>query len=54
MVDINAVKNYLLGLQKSICQALTDIDGGTFEIDHWDRSRGGRWDFALSCRRYRL
>lgn len=40
--DINAVREYLLGLQCSICKALEDIDGqATFELDEWQREAGG-------------
>ena len=40
--DINAVKNYLLGLQDSICTALEEEDGkGKFQEDNWQREQGG-------------
>ena len=40
--DIEAVKSYLLGLQKNICAALTEEDGGKgFEEDEWQREQGG-------------
>lgn len=40
--DINAVREYLLGLQSSICQALEAIDGqAKFELDEWQREAGG-------------
>ena len=40
--DINAVREYLLGLQTSICQALEAIDGqAKFELDEWQREAGG-------------
>jgi coproporphyrinogen III oxidase len=40
--DVEAVKQYLLGLQESICQRLTAADGGGhFEADSWDRPEGG-------------
>jgi coproporphyrinogen III oxidase len=36
------VKNYLLSLQASICQALERADGqGSFAEDKWDREEGG-------------
>ena len=36
--DIKAVKNYLLSLQNSICDQLSEEDGGaTFEDDIWER-----------------
>ncbi len=40
--DINAVKEYLLSLQDSICSQLEVVDGaGKFEEDSWDREAGG-------------
>ena len=40
--NINAVKNYLLGLQNNICQQLEQLDGHkTFIEDSWDRPGGG-------------
>jgi coproporphyrinogen III oxidase len=40
--DINAVREYLLGLQSSICEALEAIDGqAKFELDEWQREAGG-------------
>ncbi len=40
--DITAVKDYLLGLQDSICQALEEEDGGQrFIEDSWQREAGG-------------
>ena len=37
--DIKAVKDYLLGLQDSICDRLSEEDGtGTFEEDSWTRT----------------
>jgi coproporphyrinogen III oxidase len=39
--DINSVKDYLLGLQDSICSALSCEDGKPFEEDSWDRPGGG-------------
>lgn len=40
--DISAVKNYLLGLQNSVCAALEAEDGtGKFGEDTWDRPEGG-------------
>ena len=40
--DINAVKEYLLGLQDSICNALEEEDGAArFEEDNWEREQGG-------------
>jgi len=41
-VDTKAVKNYLLGLQDSICQSLAEEDGGDgFIEDSWERAEGG-------------
>ena len=40
--DINAVKEFLLGLQSSICAGLENEDGqATFKTDQWDREKGG-------------
>jgi len=40
--DIELVKNYLLGLQKSISDELTEEDGAkTFIVDEWQREQGG-------------
>lgn len=40
--DIEAVKTYLLQLQKNICNALAEEDGGkAFEVDEWQREQGG-------------
>ncbi|MBR9912627.1 MAG: oxygen-dependent coproporphyrinogen oxidase [Gammaproteobacteria bacterium] len=41
--DKEAVKQYLLGLQDSICRGLTEEDGGTVEFleDSWQRPEGG-------------
>lgn len=40
--DVEAVKQYLLGLQETICQRLAAADGkGCFETDTWDRPEGG-------------
>ncbi len=40
--DIDAVREYLLGLQSSICEALEAIDGkAKFELDEWQREAGG-------------
>jgi coproporphyrinogen III oxidase len=33
--QVNLVRQYLLGLQDSICQAVSDIDGKTFFEDDW-------------------
>lgn len=40
--DVEAVKQYLLGLQDNICRRLAAADGqGHFETDAWDRPEGG-------------
>lgn len=40
--DINAVKEYLLGLQDNICQQLEEEDGDArFTEDNWSREQGG-------------
>jgi len=39
--DITAVKNYLLGLQDAICDALGKEDGQSFKEDSWERPGGG-------------
>ncbi|HHM04974.1 MAG TPA: oxygen-dependent coproporphyrinogen oxidase [Gammaproteobacteria bacterium] len=40
--DIDAVKQYLLSLQDSICAELEEEDGGgRFQEDRWDRPQGG-------------
>ncbi len=40
--DINAVKNYLLSLQDSICESLAALDGKeSFHEDNWQRDGGG-------------
>lgn len=40
--DINAVKEYLLTLQDSICDGLSAVDGKeSFREDNWDREHGG-------------
>ena len=39
--DKHAVRTFLLQLQDSICEALTDIDGNPFIEDSWEREEGG-------------
>ena len=40
--DVNAVKKYLLSLQNSICDGLTNEDGKeNFIVDEWQRETGG-------------
>ncbi len=42
MIDKNAVNEYLLQLQDSICEQLADADGGArFQQDEWAREEGG-------------
>lgn len=41
-MDLPAVEQYLKGLQRSICDELSVIDGGaSFEMESWDRPEGG-------------
>ena len=40
-MNIQAVKDYLLGLQDAICDELSDLDGSVFVTDTWDRPEGG-------------
>jgi len=40
-IDKNLVKNYLLGLQDSICAALQAEDGAEWQEDNWVREEGG-------------
>lgn len=41
-IDINAVKEYLLGLQNNICASIEDVDGKQdFNEDRWQREEGG-------------
>ncbi|MDI9243764.1 oxygen-dependent coproporphyrinogen oxidase [Marinobacter sp. CHS3-4] len=40
--DVEAVKQYLLGLQEQICERLAAVDGDAeFRTDSWDRPEGG-------------
>jgi coproporphyrinogen III oxidase len=40
--DIDAVREYLLSLQDSICNTLEEVDGqARFELDEWQREAGG-------------
>jgi len=42
MIDIDAVKAYLQGLQDKICEDLSKLDGGAnFEEESWVREEGG-------------
>lgn len=41
-MDKQAVKEYLEGLQESICQRLEAIDGCKFQIDNWQKTEGLR------------
>jgi coproporphyrinogen III oxidase len=40
-MDIAAVKHYLTGLQQTIVDRLSALDGGTFLRDEWQRPQGG-------------
>jgi len=40
-LDIDAVKNYFTGLQRTIVARLTAVDGGPFRRDEWARPEGG-------------
>jgi coproporphyrinogen III oxidase len=40
-IDKQRVKNYLLGLQDSICDALGQEDGSAWQEDNWTRPEGG-------------
>ena len=41
-MDLPAVEQYLKGLQQSICDELSEIDGSAvFETESWDRPEGG-------------
>ncbi len=41
-MDLPAVEQYLKGLQRSICEELSAIDGAaSFEMESWDRPEGG-------------
>ncbi|WP_066959700.1 oxygen-dependent coproporphyrinogen oxidase [Microbulbifer sp. Q7] len=40
-IDIQAVKDYLLGLQDRICADLVAVDGTAFFEDAWQREAGG-------------
>lgn len=41
-MDLQAVEDYLRGLQDTICEALAEVDGGaSFTRESWDRPEGG-------------
>jgi coproporphyrinogen III oxidase len=40
--DTAQVRQYLIGLQDSITQAIADLDGGTFVSDAWEKPAGER------------
>ena len=42
MVNVNAVREYLLGLQNGIVGAFQDEDGKPFLLDSWQRPAGGK------------
>ena len=39
--NVQAIKDYLLGLQNNICEQLSEVDGKNFERDQWVREQGG-------------
>ncbi|MEM7379278.1 MAG: coproporphyrinogen III oxidase, partial [Pseudomonadota bacterium] len=39
--DPHAVRDYLLGLQDTVCSTLTHLDGAPFHEDSWVREAGG-------------
>ena len=39
-LDTAQVRHYLVGLQQSITQALTDLDGTAFRVDAWEKGPG--------------
>ena len=41
MADANAVKHYLVDLQRRIVSKLEHLDGQSFRSDSWDREEGG-------------
>lgn len=45
-MDIESIKQFLLGLQDTIVAQLEQIDGGTFRHDPWQRAQGGG---GLTC-----
>ncbi|MDA8328921.1 MAG: oxygen-dependent coproporphyrinogen oxidase [Betaproteobacteria bacterium] len=45
-MDVAAVKSYLLALQALIVDRMTQVDGGTFLRDVWQRAEGGG---GISC-----
>ncbi|MEO7887567.1 MAG: oxygen-dependent coproporphyrinogen oxidase [Polaromonas sp.] len=40
MTDISAVRTFLLALQKRITDAVSEIDGQAFTVDHWQKEPG--------------
>ena len=40
-VDKNLVKDYLMGLQDSLCDQLQELDGSAWLEDKWERPEGG-------------
>ena len=40
MINIEAIKHYLLELQSTICEALSAIDGEKFQQDNWNYTNG--------------
>jgi coproporphyrinogen III oxidase len=45
-MDVNTIRDYLLGLQQSIVAEMGQRDGGTFARDEWQRPEGGG---GLTC-----
>ena len=41
MADANAVKHYLIDLQRRIVSKLEHLDGQSFHSDSWEREEGG-------------
>jgi coproporphyrinogen III oxidase len=40
-INVETIKNYLLSLQNTICDRLSNIDGKNFVRDEWAREAGG-------------
>src|ERR1043165_9315858 len=45
-IDVNAVRDYLTGLQERIVARMEALDGKTFRRDQWQRAEGGG---GISC-----
>ncbi len=46
-MDVSDIKDYLVGLQKSIVNRCQELDGQTFRFDSWQRPQGGGGISAL-------